>query len=190
VRKLVSIALLLGGCGVVRQSAVRADYATADRTQTVRLAIVIDALPANRRDVGVLWAKMAQRYTNHHRDFIAKRVIVASATTAPCADDIEGVLAIHPEARLAGDGAEVDAEARLYRCRDQETVWTASGGGSFPSQDPTVSELIKQYKEEVGPEVEPYVAPSFHVIRALLDTLPEPKLPSDDAVMEKIELAD
>ncbi len=185
--------LLLWGtaaCGVVRHSETRPDYASADRTQTVRIGVYVHPLPDGRRDVGQLWATIAQRYTNHHRDFIAKEAVATATVTPACHDDLEGLLVIRPAMRSVGDGFEVEADARLSRCRDGETVWSAQGGGSFPSRDETVLEVTRRYGEELGPSVEPYVAPSFHLLRALLDTLPEPQLPSEDAVLEKIELAD
>jgi probable lipoprotein (TIGR04455 family) len=36
--------------------------------------------------------------------------------------------------------------------------------------------------------VRPWVAPSFHLLRAVLETLPRPKLTTDEQIMEKIEL--
>ncbi|MBK6689340.1 MAG: MXAN_6521/LA_1396 family lipoprotein [Deltaproteobacteria bacterium] len=191
-RRIVGWLLLWGAtaCGVVRHSETRADYQSADRTQTVRIGVHVHPLPDGRQDVGELWATIAQRYTNHHRDFIAKEAVATATVTPACHDDLEGLLVITPSVRAVGDGFEVEASARLTRCRDGETVWTAQGGGSFPSRDETVLEVTRRYGEELGPSVEPYVAPSFHVLRALLDTLPEPQLPSEDAVLEKIELAD
>lgn len=189
-RSLFAVTLGLAACGVVRHSEIRPDYAQADRTQTVRIGVVVHPLPDGRKDVGQLWAVIAQRYANHHRDFIAKEAVASSTVTPSCHDDLEGLLWITPEVHAIGDGFEVAAKAQLRRCRDGETVWSAEGGGSFPSRDETVLEVTRRYGEELGPSVEPYVAPSFHLLRALLDTLPEPALPSEDAVLEKIELAD
>ena len=43
--------------------------------------------------------------------------------------------------------------------------------------------------QELGPEVEPYVAPSWRLLQATLDTLPRPVL-TDEDVIEKIELGE
>jgi len=176
---------LLGGCGAVQGSSVRPDYETEDATKTVRLAVVT----ASTTPAAPLWSRIARRYANHHRDFIAKEEHVAQTPLERCTDGIEGVLWLKPVARLEGEGAQLSTHAQLLRCRDGQEVWRAQGGGSWPSADPTIFELRRQYVEELGASVEPWVAPVFHLLRAVLDTLPKPRL-DEDGIMEKIELGE
>ncbi|MBM4346081.1 MAG: MXAN_6521/LA_1396 family lipoprotein [Deltaproteobacteria bacterium] len=88
-----------------------------------------------------------------------------------------------------GDGVRVGVHGELLRCSDKQPIWRAHGLDRFTSADPTVAELTAFYTRELGPAVAPYVAPVFHLLRAVLATLPAPVL-SDDETMEKIELGE
>ena len=181
-------ALALSACGVVRNVNVRPDYETEDKTKTVRLAVQTQAAAEGGEKVVSLWNQIARRYTNDHRDFIVKAELPASwSRTQGCPEGIEGVLQFAPTFRMTGGGLETSLNASLVRCRDGLPVWTAEGGGSFPSEDDQLRETIQHYETDLGPEVKPYVAPSFRLLRSVLDTLPKPQLPDDEAVMEKIE---
>jgi probable lipoprotein (TIGR04455 family) len=181
----------LAACGPVKSSFVRPDYEQVDRTKTVRLAVVTSPLPAQNEKIGALWSEIARKYTNDHRDFIVK--VERAGEAMPdglCADldtPIEGVLHLAPKVAAAGDGVEASVNARLTRCRDKELVWSAEAGGSWPSDDATLVEVRKHYVEKYGPEVSAFVAPTFQLLRAVLETLPKPAL-DDAGVMEKIDL--
>ena len=188
-----SAALLLtvGACSVVSQHRVRPDYDAVDRTRTVRLVVVVAPVPEEGAPVGDLVGLITQRYANHHRDFIVKRHAVAeSIPDDACGGGTEGVLHVAPVLDRQGDGVDASVQARLKRCRDGQEVWAASGAGNWDSEDEHVAELTDLYVDELGETVRPYVAPCFHLLRAVLDTLPRPSLPDDDAVMEKIELGE
>lgn len=188
--ELFVLAGLLGGCSVVQHSAVRPDYDAADKTQTVRLIALAVPSPNGDASRGQLVAKIAQRYANHHRDFVVTTASTAAALPEDrCEDDRHGVLVL---AATYHDGDEIGLalEAKLVRCRDGEEVWSAGGSGAWPREDPQISQVVAQYREEIGEDVVPYVPATFHLLRALLDTLPYPQLVDEDLVMEKIELAD
>ncbi len=189
---VVSLALLVSACGAVQSARIRPDFEQVDKTQTLRLTVLTTPFPGEKKDVAKMWSRMARRYINHHRDYIARKDLATQThPDSLCADDTEGVVTLLPEAfKREGGEVEVVIKARLYRCRDGEDIWSASAGGVFSEQDSNVRELIQEYMEEFGPGVFPYIAPSFHVLRQLLDTLPYPKMPNDDYVLEKIDLAD
>lgn len=191
-RSAAALALLAAtGCGVVQGVTIRDDYDAAYKKSLLRLAVVTAPLPAGDPEAGAMWSKMARRYTNHHRDFIAKREL--SGPTIPegaCADGIDGLLHLAPQVTRADGGAEIEVTGRLTRCADGVEIWRAEVSGSWPSDDPNVSTVIEEYGEEHGDGVRPLIAPSFHALRALLDTLPRPVLEDDDDIMEKIELGE
>lgn len=193
--QIASVLLLLGlgasACGSVRQVTIRADYEQTDQRTLLKLAVITAPLPANDPAVGAMWSAIARRYVNHHRDFIAK--VERAEPLMPkdlCGEGIDGVLHLTPTLTPTDSGAEVEVEGRLFRCKDGVEVWQASSGGSWSSQDPNVSTVIQEYEEEYGAGVTPFVAPSFHALRALLDTLPRPILENEDDIMEKIELGE
>ena len=180
-----------GGCAVVRSSWVRPDYDRFDKRETLRLVVVTAPLPAGSAKVGELWSLLARRYTNQKRDFIAKRHLAAESLPEDlCDGEVEGILHLAPEVRPEGDGMEASVKATLKRCRDGELVWRAEAAGSWPSEDPVLKQVTEDYVQELGEEVRPYVGPSFHLLKAVLDTLPRPELAEEEDVMEKIELGE
>jgi probable lipoprotein (TIGR04455 family) len=88
------------------------------------------------------------------------------------------------------DGAEVEVIARLLRCEDQVEVWVASAGGAWRSEDDDLTEIKRYWARVLGPEVEPWVVPTYRLLTATLETMPSPALPSEAWVREKIELGD
>lgn len=181
--------LLVTACSAVRHSSIRPDYDEVDRLKTLRVAVVTSPIPGGDESLGLLWSEIARRYINDKRDFIASEQLTADVVPAEvCDGHIEGVLHLAPEMERKGKGIETSVNARLYRCRDGETIWEAEGGGSWASNDDLFTDTANFYAEEYGPEVIPYVAPVFRLLRAVLDTLPYPKLVDDDAIIEKIEL--
>ena len=187
--------VLLAGCATVKSSRVRPDYEAVDKTQVKRLAVVTQPLPDGRQEVGELWSLIARRYVNQNRDFIARSSIAFPGTPEDtsfkglCVENLEGILWLSPDVKRTGKGLEAAVKAQLVRCRDGQEVWGAEAAGSWPSEDERYKETIAQYTSELGPEVSPYVAPTFRLLSATLDTLPRPQLSEAD-VEEKIELGE
>lgn len=190
---LLAALVALSGCSATKMSRVRDDYATVDRNQTKRLVVVTSPLPADDAKVAELWSVIARRFVNQNRDFIAKESRVepalANAKDA-CGEGLEGVLHLKPEvAQLEAKGAKVGVFAQLIRCTDGAEVWAASGGASWDSQNALYDAQRAQYVSELGEEIGPWVAPSFQLLKSILETLPNPEL-NDDDVVEKIELGE
>lgn len=187
--------VLLAGCATVKNSRVRSDYETVDKTQVKRLVVVTQPLPDGKKEVGELWSLVARRYVNQNRDFIAKANVALDGNPEDtsfkglCVENLEGILWLSPEVKRTGNGVEASVKAQLLRCRDGQEVWAAQAAGSWPSEDERYKELTAQYTGELGPEVGPYVAPTFRLLSATLDTLPRPQL-NDEEVTEKIELGE
>jgi len=186
------LALLTSGCAtVVRGAWVRQDYHRVDRLKTLRVAVVTAPLPDDQADLGKLWSVIATRWMNQHRDFIAKDPVWAKAMPEkPCHDDLAGVLHLRPTLVRVGNRVTASVHATLVRCRDGKPIWAADAKGTWPVADPEVKDLTQTYVEQMGKGVGPYVAASFHLLRATLATLPHPKLVKDADVMEKIQLGD
>lgn len=185
---------LTSGCSIVKRYTIADDWAAVDRSKVKRLAVLVQPLPDGKEPAGQLFARVARRYVNMKRDFLVKQERFAA--TAPelaslCGGDdaIEGVLWVTPTVTKRGEGFEVEVKAALKRCSDGRASWTAEAAGSFPSKDPLLVELTKTYVGELGPEVEPYVAPAMNVLRPIFDTLPQPQLTEQDQD-EKIGLDD
>lgn len=185
---------LTSSCSIVKHSMVRDDWATTDKPKVKRLVVMVQPLPDGNEKAGELFARIARRYVNMKRDFLVKQEKFAA--TAPelaslCGGDdaIEGVLVLTPALTKKGEGFEIELKGALRRCGDGREAWTAEAGGSFPSKDELLVEVTKTYVQELGPEVQPYVAPAMNVLRPVLDTLPQPLL-SDADQDEKIGLVD
>ena len=187
--------MMLAGCATVKNQRLRADYDTVDRKQVKRLAVVTQPFPQGQQYVGDLWSLIARQWLNQNRDYLVKANTslperpTDAAFKDQCVEGIEGVLWLEPQVKRVGDGAEVAVKAQLLRCRDGQEVWAAESAGSWDSTDKKYSERKEQYVKELGPDVEPYVVPSYKLLVATLDTLPNPELNEADKD-EKIDLGE
>lgn len=194
------LALMLGlavltACATVKNSFTRPDYEQVDKERVKRLVVVTQPLPDGKQALGELWSLIARQYVNQNRDFLVKQNLTQAEPATPaslkalCIEGIEGVLLLDPQVKLNKDDVDVAVRARLMRCADSEDVWSAEAAGSWGSRDEKFRERAAQYVQQLGPEVEPYVVPSYKLLQATLDTLPNPKL-NDQDVDEKIELGE
>ncbi len=188
---LAAGALLAAGCATVHSSMVRPDYGEADARQTVRLVAITSPLPEGRQDLGQLWSEVARHYANDHRDFLVKTAVAAATEPADlCGAGIEGVLHLTP--LLVGgttDRVEERVRASITRCRDGTVVWSAEAGGTWDASDANLKDVADHYATELGPGVKPFVAPTYHLLKPTLDTLPRPVL-DEKGKDEKIEMSD
>lgn len=195
------IALGLGlasllGCSTVKHSTLRPDYEQVDKQRVKRLVVVTQPLPDGKQAVGDLWSLIARQYVNQNRDFLVKEHLARAepatdeaALKALCVEGIEGVLWMDPQVKRTQEGADVAVRARLVRCVDGQDVWSAEAAGGWDSKDEKFTERVAQYVQQFGPEVEPYVVPSYKLLMATLGTLPNPQLNEQD-IDEKIELGE
>ncbi|MFL5343875.1 MAG: MXAN_6521/LA_1396 family lipoprotein [Hyalangium sp.] len=186
---------VLTACATVKNSTTRPDYAQVDKQRVKRLVVVTQPLPDGKQPVGELWSLIAREYINQNRDFLVKQNLTqeAQATDASlkalCTEGFEGVLLLAPQVKRTQDGADTAVRARLMRCADGEDVWSAEASGSWDSRDEKFRERVEHYVKQFGPEVEPYVVPTYKLLKATLDTLPNPEL-NDADKDEKIELGE
>jgi len=181
----------LAGCSIVKSSRIRGDWEQVDRQRVKRLAIVTQPHPAQEPKLGELWSTLAARQVDLKRSFIIKDIQSAGddATFDPlahCGEGIEGVLWLRPDVKRQGEGVEAAVTGRLLRCVDGEEVWSAEAAGSWGTHDEGLEQTIADYTAEFGPEVTPYVAATYRLLLATLETLPDPVLTEEDTA-EKIE---
>jgi probable lipoprotein (TIGR04455 family) len=181
----------LGACSVVKSARIRDDWERVDRQRVKRLLVITQPLPDGNEKVGEMWSAIAARHVDLKRDFIIKEKLARGGegpveARALCVEGIEGVLWLSPDLRRAGRGVEAAVDGRLLRCADGEEVWVARAAGSWDSHEAGLRQTIQDYAAQFGPEVEPYVAASYHLLRAALDTLPNPVLTEEDQ-SDKIE---
>lgn len=191
---MLSLAVL-AGCATVKNSFTRPDYEQVDKQRVKRLVVVTAPLPDGKQPVADLWSLIARQYVNQNRDFLVKEHTTRAepadeaSLKALCVEGIEGVLLLVPQVKLNPDSADVAVRARLMRCADGEDVWSADAAGGWSSKDDKFTERAAQYVQQFGPEVEPYVVPSYKLLQATLDALPNPQL-NDQDIDEKIELGE
>ena len=199
---LLLVSLALPACGTVQSTWVRDDFAQVDAKQTKRLAVTatVDAVglaTESTQAAAQLWAQMTRRYANQHRDFIVRAALTQpdqlardkACATGTADKPMHGLLTVVGKQEQQGEQVRVQVAATLLRCSDGAQVWRAEGAHTFASVDATVAELTTYYSGLLGPAVQAYVAPVFHLLRAVLETLPRPEL-TDDETMEKIELGE
>lgn len=189
--------LALAGCSAVKASQIAPDYATRYRTQVKRIVVLTMPAPADDRDVAGMWSTIGKRYVNQKFDYIAKgtaytlaaeglarvKAICAAEDLAP----VEGVLWFLPTELRKGNEVKATVSAKLLACPDASEVWSAQGEGTWPSKDDQLTQFTQDYVREIGPQVEPYVAPTFRLLKSVLDTLPNPTLTDSDKD-DKIEV--
>jgi len=187
---LAALSLSLG-C-VIREARIRPDYDAVDRQQTKRLAVVTQPLPEGVQSIGDMWSVMARRQVNLKRQFIVKEtaaVVEAFEPRSRCKPGLEGVLWLKPNVKRDGKYLFTEVTATLFRCTDGAVVWEAEGAGRWPQRDDEVQQITATYVKELGPDVETYAGPTFHLLKALVDSMPDPVLTEKDKD-EKIELGD
>ena len=190
---ILSLALLASACSTVKHSWVEPDYVENDRNQVKRIGVLVTPLPNGEQPLGALWDEIAKRYVNMHRDFIVKGTAYgpapegAYAPPAVCKSlGLEGVLWLRPTLRPSGSDVHGEVTGLLVRCKDEKPIWRAEAAGTWPSDDEHLRETADDYASEIGPSVKPFVGPSFHLLKAVLDTLPNPTL-TDAEQEEKID---
>lgn len=187
---VAAVAVVQAGCGPSTTSWLRDDWATQPASHVKRLHVAITPLPNGDVGQGQLWGLLAKRYLNQQRNFLVKQQSAAPGidVTAACAG-FDGVLVLAPTAVRSGDAVTVGILAKLLRCSDREPAWTGRVSGTWPASEPTVAALREHYVAELGAAVEPWVAPAFLALKALVAMMPQPVLGDADE-MEKIELGE
>ncbi|MCB9525613.1 MAG: MXAN_6521/LA_1396 family lipoprotein [Myxococcales bacterium] len=181
----------LAACSPVKETWVRPDYKQVDRTKTLRISVVTAPAPAGEAKLGELWSALARTYINQHRDFIVVEDYTDQAVPADvCNGNLEGFLHFTPTVKARAGGAEAALEAVLVRCHDREPVWRASAAGDWDSDDDDLDEAKRHWTGRFGDGIAAWVVPSYRLITGTCEALPEPELPTEAYIREKIQLGE
>lgn len=176
-KKLVALTLALAACGpTLRYRHLRPDYNVTDREHTKRLLIVTAPFPDGNQKAAELWNLLAKRLIHLKKHFIVKDTRAAADAfdvRGKCGEGVEGVLWLQPMMTKKDDGYEVTAIGTYLRCKDGQQIWTARVDSFGHSKEEGLKQTISDYARDVGAEAEPYVAPSEHALKTLIDALPD-----------------
>lgn len=175
--------LVLAACGTVQSVYLHPEFSAVHANRIARLAIVADVVGEGARPE--LWLKLAQRYTNDHRDFLVKRA-VESAESSCNSGAVDGIMSVHGTQQEDGAQVLLTAVVSIQNCLGQK-IWEASASGTYDAVDPELVELARSYQDELGEDVATYVPGAFRILRDVLERLPQPLL-SDEYILEKIDL--
>src|SRR5687767_16035645 len=93
------------------------DWQTNGRDKLKRIAVVVQPLPDGSEKTGAMLARVARRYVHMKRNFLVKADSAKAAAvdrTAECADAMDGILWLQPDAKAQGsDGVELNVKASL-----------------------------------------------------------------------------
>ena len=165
------------------------DWEAAYKGQLKRIAILVQPLPDANEKVGAMFARVARRYVHMKRNFLAKSDAAKSTGEwrAECGEGFDGVLVLRPLLESSENSVQGRVEGSLLKCGDGSEAWSGEASGSFSAVDEGLKEVAANYGRENGPEVVKYVPAAMHLLRPLLDTLPQPELNEAD-VDEKLTL--
>lgn len=195
----VSIIFLVGltGCGGAKQTYLVKTFPQKEKSEVIRVEIVVQSVDSQLREdqKGILemWGLMTQRYLHDHRDFIPLRRQITSdqATYPSCREDLQGMFILSGSGHPDGDEIKIKLDAQLFQCEGTDPpsrlIWSAVAEGSSEADNQTLKTLRADYVSRFGQEVDAYVAPSFLVIKELLELAPYPKISAEDDVMAKID---
>lgn len=183
--RLLLALTVLAGCGPVRSTALRDDWAEVDAQALKRLVVVVQPLPDGNQKAGELLARFAHRYVHQRSDFLVKGRAVQGRPVdvgAICAatPGAEGVLHLELGLERRAGGFEGRLDARLRRCSDGREAWRLEAGGPFASRDEGLAAETADWVRELGGEIRLYVAPVVRLVGPSLDKLPKPALHEDD----------
>lgn len=191
-RLLVLLAVVSGAAGcAVRSTYVKPDFATVERNNLKRVAVVATPLSGFPPRAAELLASMSRRFINQHKDYLALShgvIKSAAAWKQACKDGVHGVVRVVTN-RIKQDATELDVDlvADLRRCDSGVLVWKVEIRDTNDKQDDDLSKLAAVYKQEFGAVAEQCAAPFFVVVQAAFQSLPSPKL-TDEETMEKISM--
>ena len=174
---------------MVRKSRVSTDWESIYKGQLKRITVLVQPLPESNQNVGAMFARVARRYVHMKRNFLVKSDSAKSTADwkAECGEGIDGVLLLRPLVESSEKSVTARTEGSLLKCGDGSEAWSGEVAGKVVSEDEGLKEVAANYGRENGPEVVKYVPAAMHLLRPLLDTLPQPEL-NDADVDEKLTL--
>jgi probable lipoprotein (TIGR04455 family) len=196
---------LLSACGASSQLLYQDEqYQKKYEKSLIRLALYVEAQgDMQTEQLLQLWGIQSQRYINQHRDFLLKDISGAEIPKEInftelqskkedirelCTAEVQGVIYLKGKAKIIDQRVQIHLKSELYHCDQYIKLWAAEIDDLWKSKDQTVEAVIKMYENEIGKDIQLYIAPSFHAIRLLFEQLPYPKITLDRDLKDKIEM--
>ena len=184
---VISIALVSFDCTSVRRRFMVEGYTKNPAQMIKRIVIISEPFPQNK-DLAGLISAMTRDLIKTNRNYLVDGTLSTEREVTEACKTRDGVLKMWVDrADAAGERIHVEITGELRRCSDNSVVWSATARASGKSRNRSLKNLIQNYVEEHGKQVEVYAAPTFNVIEDIVEAMPNPEL-TEDELMEKIDL--
>jgi probable lipoprotein (TIGR04455 family) len=184
---VISIALVSFGCTSVRRQFIVEGY-TKNPGQMIKRIVIISELSPQNKDLAGLISAMTRDLIKTNRNYLVYGTLSTEHEVTEACKTRDGVLKMWVDrADAAGERIHLEITGELRRCSDKSVVWSATARASGKSRNCSLKNLVQDYVEEHGKQVEAYAAPAFNVIEDIVEAMPNPEL-TEDELMEKIDL--
>jgi probable lipoprotein (TIGR04455 family) len=152
-----------------------------------RIVIISEPSLQNKGLAGLISA-MTRDLIRTNRNYLVYETVSTEREVAEACRTRDGVLKMSVDrADAVGEHIDLEITGELRRCSDKSVVWSATARASGKSRNRSLKNLVQNYVEEHGKQVEIYAAPAFNVIEDIVEAMPNPEL-TEDELMEKIDL--
>jgi len=184
---VISIALVSFDCTTVRRGFIVEGY-TKNPGQMIKRIVIISELPPQNKDLAGLISAMTRDLIRTNRNYLVYGILSTEREVTEACKTRDGVLKMWVDrADATGERINLEITGELRRCSDHSVVWSATARTSGKSRNRSLKNLVQNYVEEHGKQVEVYAAPAFNVIEDIVEAMPNPEL-TEDELMEKIDL--
>jgi probable lipoprotein (TIGR04455 family) len=184
---VISIALVSFDCTSVRRRFIVEGYEKNPGQMIKRIVIISEPFPQNR-DLAELISAMTRDLIRTNRNYLVYGTLSTEREVAEACKIRDGVFKMSVDrADSAGEHIHLEITGELRRCSDNSVIWSATARASGKSRNRSLKNLVQNYVEEHGKQVEVYAAPAFNVIKDIVEAMPNPEL-TEDELMEKIDL--
>jgi probable lipoprotein (TIGR04455 family) len=184
---VISIMLVSFACSSVRHRFVAEGYKKNQRLMIKRIVIISESHPQDRGLAGLISA-MTRDLIRTNRNYLIYGIVSTEEEVVEACETRDGVLKMSAgRANAVGERIHLEITGELRRCSDKSVVWNATARASGKSRNRSLKNLVQNYVEEHGKQVEVYAAHAFNVIEDIVESMPNPEL-TEDELMEKIDI--
>ena len=132
-------------------------------------------------DMGQVVAEVGADLVRQRKNYLVHKAASTQSSWSGFCEDLQGVI----ELRVLNT-APLTMSGELYDCHDGSLLWRAERRSGNPPKD--LQQLTEAYVKRLGSIAGPYAAPVFVLLKPLLETLPNPPPPTEQELLEIIEL--
>ncbi len=156
--------------------------------QMIKRIVILSKPSSQDGELAGLIGAMTRDVIRTNRNYLVYGTVSADREAAEACKIRDGVLKMSlGRADAAGGSVALEITGELRRCSDQSVVWSATARGSGKSRNRSLMNLVQSYVERHGRLAEIYAAPSFNLLKDIVETMPNPEL-TEEELMEKINL--